>query len=127
MRVEGIDGLPAVTAGPRRLALVFANLVENAAAAMDGQGVITIQGSQAGSWVEVRVTDNGPGVPPELHERIFDFNFSGRKVHAGKLGFGLWWVKTLMARFGGSVTVDSDGRHGATFILRLPLAASVES
>ena len=127
VRVEGIDGLPAVTAGPRRLALVFANLVENAAAAMDGQGVITIQGSQAGSWVEVRVTDNGPGVPPELHERIFDFNFSGRKVHAGKLGFGLWWVKTLMARFGGSVTVDSDGRHGATFILRLPLAASVES
>ena len=122
LRVEGIDGLPAVTAGPRRLALVFANLIENAAAAMDGQGVITIQGSQAGSWIEVRVADNGPGVPPELHERIFDFNFSGRKVHSGKLGFGLWWVKTLMARFGGSVTVDSDGQHGATFILRLPLA-----
>ncbi len=38
VRVEGIDGLPAVTAGPRRLALVFANLIENAAAAMDGQG-----------------------------------------------------------------------------------------
>lgn len=123
VRVEGIDRLPAVTAGPRRLALVFANLIENAAVAMDGEGVITIVGSQAGRWVEVRVADSGPGVPVELHERIFDLNFSGRKVHSGKLGFGLWWVKTLMARFGGSVVVDSDGKNGATFILRLPLAA----
>ena len=127
VRVEDIDGLPTVTAGPRRLALVFANLIENAAIAMDGQGLITIHGRRMGRWVEVRVADNGPGVPPELHERIFDFNFSGRKAHSGKLGFGLWWVKTLMARFGGSVTVDSDGQHGATFILRLPLAAAKES
>ena len=123
MRVEGIHGLPAVTAGPRRLALVFANLFENAAAAMNGDGTITVQASQSNGWVEVRVQDSGPGVPPELHDRIFDLNFSGRKVHSGKLGFGLWWVKTLMARFGGSVTVESDGEHGATFILRLPLAA----
>ena len=123
MHVEGIEGLPAVTAGPRRLALVFANLFENAAAAMEGQGVITVQASQAADWVEVRVQDSGPGVPVELHERIFDFNFSGRKAHSGKLGFGLWWVKTLMARFGGSVAVESDGQNGATFILRLPLAA----
>ena len=123
VRVEGIHGLPAVTAGPRRLALVFANLFENAAAAMNGDGTITVQASQSNGWVEVRVQDSGPGVPPELHDRIFDLNFSGRKVHSGKLGFGLWWVKTLMARFGGSVTVESDGEHGATFILRLPLAA----
>jgi signal transduction histidine kinase len=77
-----------------------------------------------GGWVEVQVGDSGPGIAPELHERIFDFNFSGRQAHAGKLGFGLWWVKTLMARFGGSVAVDSDGQHGTTFTLRLPVAAS---
>ncbi|MEZ4769965.1 MAG: GAF domain-containing protein [Caldilineales bacterium] len=124
VRVYGIDGLPPVTAGLRRLALVFANLFENAAAAMEGRGIITVSGSRAGGWVEVRVQDSGPGVPPELHDRIFDLNFSGRKVHSGKLGFGLWWVKTLMARFGGSVAVESDGQHGATFILRLPLAAA---
>ena len=68
----------------------------------------------------VSVTDTGPGIPPELHERIFDFDFSSRKAHAGKLGFGLWWVKTLMARFGGSVTVHSEGQAGTTFILKLP-------
>ena len=120
VRQEGLSSLPPVAAGPRRLALVFANLLENAAAAMEGQGVITVSGALAGNWVEVSVTDTGPGIPPELHERIFDFNFSSRKAHAGKLGFGLWWVKTLMARFGGSVTVHSDGQHSTTFILKLP-------
>jgi signal transduction histidine kinase len=123
----GLEDLPLVYAGPRRLSLVFANLLENAAAAMEGAGAISVRGTVQGSWVEVQVSDTGPGIAPELHERIFDFNFSGRQAHTGKLGFGLWWVKTLMARFGGSVTVDSDGQHGATFTLRLPVAASAGS
>jgi signal transduction histidine kinase len=91
---------------------------------MEGSGVITVRATVQGGWVEVQVSDSGPGIAPGLHERIFDFNFSGRQAHAGKLGFGLWWVKTLMARFGGSVTVDSDGQHGATFTLRLPASQS---
>jgi len=124
VRIEtvGLDGLPVVYAGPRRLSLVFTNLLENAATAMEGAGVITLCGAASGAWVEVQVSDSGPGIAPELHERIFEFSYSSRQAHAGKLGFGLWWVKTLMARFGGSVTVDSDGQHGATFTLRLPVA-----
>lgn len=121
VRQEGIDSLPRVAAGPRRLALVFANLLENAATAMDGRGVITVTGAQGDAWVEVTIGDTGPGIPSELHERIFDFDFSSRKTHPGKLGFGLWWVKTLMARFGGSVAVQSNGREGASFVLRLPI------
>ena len=39
-----------------------------------------------------------------------------------KLGFGLWWVKTLMTRVGGAIAVESDGQRGATFRLRLPRA-----
>jgi signal transduction histidine kinase/putative methionine-R-sulfoxide reductase with GAF domain len=120
VHLDGIDSLPKVAAGPRRLALVFANLLENAATAMEGQGAIAVTGAQNGAWVEIAVSDTGPGIPPELHERIFDFDFSNRKTHAGKLGFGLWWVKTLMARFGGTVAVQSDGQHGTTFVLRLP-------
>jgi signal transduction histidine kinase len=77
--------------------------------------------------VEVTVSDDGPGIPPALHDRIFELNYSGRGAgRRGKLGFGLWWVKTLMARLGGSVTVESDvhadhsGKQGAVFRLRLP-------
>ena len=116
----GLEELPPVVAGPRRLSLVFVNLLENAATALEGAGSISLRGAASEGWVEVRVSDTGPGIAPELHERIFDFNYSGRQVHPGKLGFGLWWVKTLMARFGGAVAVESEGSHGATFTLRLP-------
>jgi sensor histidine kinase regulating citrate/malate metabolism len=75
--------------------------------------------------VTVDVTNDGPGIPPELHDRIFEFNFSARagsrEGGRDRLGFGLWWVKTLMFRLGGSVAVSSDGRNGATFRLTLPV------
>lgn len=123
VEVRELDSLPPVMAGPQRLTLVFTNLLENAVTAMEGAGQIAIRGTTHDNWVEVTVSDTGPGIPPELRERIFEFNFSGRKTHAGKLGFGLWWVKTLMARFGGSVTAAGDGMEGgATFVLRLPRA-----
>ena len=118
---RGLDALPPVIAGRRRLALVFHNLIENAIAAMPQGGEIVIAGEQTDDWVQVTVQDTGPGIPPRLHEAIFQFNYSGRQT-AGKLGFGLWWVKTIMARFGGSVQVQSDGVSGATFILRFPIA-----
>ena len=122
LRIEGLDHLPAVVAAQRSLTLVFINLLENAAQAMEGKGQVTIQGVARQGWVEVAVSDSGPGIAPELHHRIFEFSFSGQGANQGKLGFGLWWVKTLMVRLGGSVTVESDGRHGTTLRLRLPRA-----
>ena len=123
MHVEltGLDGLPAVIAHPSGLALVFTNLLENAADAMGGAGRVTILGGMHHGEVEITVSDSGPGIAPELHERIFELNFSGRrKARADKLGFGLWWVRTLMTRLGGTIGVASDGQHGASFVLRLP-------
>ena len=123
----GLDALPQVIAGQKGLTLVFVNLLQNAAEAMGGEGLVTIHGLARSSWVEVAVRDNGPGIVPELQERIFEFDFSGRSgMQTGKLGFGLWWVKTWMARLGGLVQVESDGKHGATFWLRLPFARETE-
>ncbi len=125
VRVEprGLERLPAVLAGQRSLAWVFANLFHNAAEAMDGAGRITIGGARRSGWVEITVHDDGPGIPLELHERIFELNFSGRrKQRPSKLGFGLWWVKTLMVRLGGAVSVVDPEIPGATFRLRLPMA-----
>jgi signal transduction histidine kinase len=116
-----LEGLPSVRAGPRRLTLVFVNLLENASEAMGGQGTILISGGQREGWVQVRVADSGPGIPPELHDRIFEFDYSTRSSESpGKLGFGLWWVKTLISRFGGRVWVESDGHTGTAFIFELP-------
>jgi len=122
VEVNGLDALPTVLAGRRNLTLVFTNLLDNAAEAMAGTGVVSISGSVHDGEVEVTVRDSGPGIPPELHERIFELSYSGRSSRAGKLGFGLWWVKTVMVRLGGSVSVESDGRSGTTFRLQLPTA-----
>ena len=123
VKIERLEELPMVMAGKQSLTLVFKNLLENAIAAMHANGLITVQGSSGTEWVEVSVTDSGPGIPPDLHDKIFELNFSGRPgAHPGKLGFGLWWVKNLMTRLGGSVIVESDGQHGTTFLLRLPCA-----
>jgi K+-sensing histidine kinase KdpD len=118
---HGLDDLPTVTAGGPSLTFVFKNLIENAIAAMHGNGLIVIKGFAEPEWVEVTVTDSGSGIAPEIHNQIFELNFSRTGAHPGKLGFGLWWVKTLMTRLGGSVSVESDGQHGTTFRLRLPV------
>ena len=121
IKVEGLDDLPMVMASGQSLTFVFRNLIENANAAMKGNGNIHIRGLAASEWVEVSIKDDGPGISPELHNQIFELNFTGRAgVQPGKLGFGLWWVKTLMTRLGGSVNIESDGQHGTTFILHLP-------
>lgn len=123
VQLRGIAHLPAVIAAQQSLTLVFTNLLENAIEAMkeSGAGRIVMRGASAERWVEVTISDSGPGIPPELQERIFDLAFSGRPLR-GKLGFGLWWVRTLMTRLGGSVSVESDGHHGSAFRLRLPRA-----
>ncbi len=120
LETHGLDDLPTVVAGGQSLTFVFRNLIENAISAMNGNGSILIQGAALPEWVEVAVSDTGPGIAPELHNQIFELNFSRTAAHPGKLGFGLWWVKTLMTRLGGSVIVESDGSQGTTFRLRLP-------
>lgn len=118
---NGLDDLPTIMVGGQSLIFVFRNLIENAISAMHGNGLIMIQGVSESEWLEITITDSGPGISQELHGQIFELNFSGRSgTYPGKLGFGLWWVKTLMTRLGGSVVVESDGQHGTTFRLRLP-------
>jgi signal transduction histidine kinase len=120
-----VASLPEVMAHRESLILVLVNLLQNAANAMQGAGAIAIEGAAHPAWVEIAVRDTGPGIPSELRDRIFEFSFSGQGAsHRSNLGFGLWWVKTLMTRLGGSVSVESaeahTGRGGAIFRLRLP-------
>jgi signal transduction histidine kinase len=122
IEMRGLEELPTVTAGGQSLTFVFRNLIENAVAAMNGNGSMLIEGLQLPGSVEICVSDSGPGIAAELHNQIFELNFSRTGAQPGKLGFGLWWVKTLMTRLGGSVAVESDGDHGTTFRLRLPSA-----
>jgi signal transduction histidine kinase len=125
VEIDDLGGLPPVMAGTRSLPLIFTNLLENAASAMGGAGRVAISGYQHGSWVIVEVSDTGPGIASDLHGRIFEFNYSAHETgQVGKLGFGLWWTKTMMARLGGKIAVESDGQAGATFRLKFPVSGS---
>ncbi len=121
IQTEGLESLPPVMASTASLTFVFTNLFENAIEAMQGAGNIRVCGNAEGQWIQINVTDSGPGIPPELHERIFELNYSGRSGgRSPRLGFGLWWVKTLIHRLGGKIAVESDGQHGTTFRIFLP-------
>jgi len=130
LRTEGLDSLPPVMAGDEPLRLAFYNLIENALDAFGEQpGSITFSGRVAANaleagrqWAEITVADNGPGVPAEAREHIFQPDFS-TKHSAKKLGFGLWWVKSWVQRCGGSISLKSPPTGtGCIFVLRLPLA-----
>lgn len=136
-----LAALPHVLAGHEGLALVLLNLLDNAGEALSGEalagevlagaaragrGLITVSGTVQGNTVEIVVADNGPGIPLEMQGRIFEFDVSSRRRHGKgyRMGFGLWWVKTLITRLGGTITVESDGKTGTAFRIRLPEAAA---
>jgi GAF domain-containing protein len=132
---EGLDSLPKVMAGEEQLRLVFFNLMENAADALAGEGpsagrpeVIRVTGRTItdplggpAQMVEILFSDTGPGVPDDRRENIFDLAFSTKRSPR-KLGFGLWWVKTLITRLGGEIRLADCG-EGCAFLIRLPAAA----
>ena len=81
----------------------------------------------AGVWVELRVADTGPGIDPDDQSRIFQpFTRLETGTQTEGAGIGLALVARLCAAMKGRVRVESDGEHGATFVVRLPLVPTGE-
>jgi PAS domain S-box-containing protein len=116
---------------PTRIAQVFANLVNNAAKYTPPGGRIVVAVEAKQRRVELRVTDNGDGIPPDMVPRVFDmFTQVGRSIDRshGGLGIGLTLVRRLLDMHGGSVSAESPGvGQGSTFTVTLPLAAANET
>ncbi len=118
----GLENLPRVWAGEKQLEMVFYNLVDNALKAMAGQGELHLKGKWLGDEVAVTIVDTGPGIPREMQTQIFEFTsaVNRSKEKQGRLGFGLWWVKTFVDRFGGRVALESEPGRGSAFTVWLP-------
>jgi signal transduction histidine kinase len=112
-----------------RLTQALGNVLGNAAKYTDRGGRIELLCSQQAAQVEIRVRDNGIGIPAELLPRIFDpfTQLERRTGHSPSgLGIGLALVRRLVEMHGGSVTAHSAGSGaGSEFVIRLPLAAGV--
>jgi signal transduction histidine kinase len=123
--------LPLVPCLPGDLNQVFLNIIVNAAHAigdvvgMDGaggKGVIRVGTRAVDGYVEVRIGDNGSGIPEDIRARIFDPFFTTKEVGRGT-GQGLAISHVVVVdKHGGSINVESAVGRGTTFTVRLPLA-----
>lgn len=115
---------PLILADYTCLTRILHNLVSNSVAAIEGSGSITV----AVARNELRVTDDGPGIPVRHRSRIFEpfFTTKGRTKGSSKAeggtGLGLAIVREIMRQLGGSVSLASTGRDGTTFLLRFRAA-----
>jgi PAS domain S-box-containing protein len=115
------DSLPKVQCDPTQMQQVFLNLIINARESIDGAGKIKLSSrlSDDGRFVEGRVTDNGPGISPDIIDNIFE-HFYSTKGSRGT-GQGLSVVQAIVERQGGMIKVDSQEGKGATFTVSIPV------
>ena len=112
--------IPRPRCNPGQIDQVFMNLLTNAVQAVEGQGDIRLRTYAENGSVFVEVSDSGPGVAPELGERVFEPFFTTKAVGKGT-GLGLAIAHSLVARNGGDIQLQSAPGHGATFVVRLPV------
>ena len=105
----------------RKLERVFFNLVLNACEAAPAVGgLITVEVNHDGNSVEVRIRDNGPGIPPNIRSCVFDAFVSSGKPNG--TGLGLAIVSKIVQDHLGTVSIEQTGEHGTTVLVHLPLS-----
>jgi signal transduction histidine kinase len=112
--------LPRVEAFGGELNQVWTNLIDNAIDAIPRRGRVVVSAGRQGNSVVVRVSDNGPGVPPEIRARIFDPFFTTKEVGKGS-GLGLDIARRLVIRHRGRIELRTD-ETGTVFEVTLPVA-----
>jgi PAS domain S-box-containing protein len=139
----GNSEVTCVRADPVQLEQVLFNLCINARDAVGGQGRIGVQlrrvdarpswhcascraGLDAGRWVELAVEDDGPGIAPDVAERIFEPFFSTKAPGQGS-GMGLAMVHGIVHEHGGHLQLSTAPGRGARFGVWLPLADTIET
>jgi two-component system, NtrC family, nitrogen regulation sensor histidine kinase NtrY len=134
-RLEGItvqrnleSGLPPVLADPEAIRRALANLIDNAAEAMNGSllRVLSLRTalSEDGTAAEVTISDTGPGLSDEIRERLFLPFYSTKRRGSG---LGLSIAAKIAQEHGGSISAESNVPKGARFLLRLPLVEQAAS
>lgn len=121
------ENLPPLSAEPRALAQVIFSLVENAAQHSPPGSRIRIEAHRAGDSVCIAVQDQGPGIPQEFRQRVFEKFFrAGEKSgkRASGLGLGLAIARGIAEAHGGSIrAADADWGGGTRMVVTLPLGS----
>ncbi len=102
---------------PFKMEIVLVNLITNAIQAMNNKGQVFIRGSANKKEILLQVEDTGPGIPPDLINKVFDPLFTTRLIGTG---LGLPSCKTIIEKHGGSISINSAVGKGATFSIMIP-------
>ena len=120
VRREYGPDMPKIEAFGSELNQVWTNILDNAADALDGRGEITIRTRREGDWVIVEITDNGPGIPPEIQSRIFDAFFTTKAPgHGTGLGLDISYNIVVYRHRGDIKVVSEPGK--TSFSVWLPI------
>ena len=116
---EGVENGVFVYADPEQLVQVFNNLIKNAIQAIptERNGEIRIVLIQQYGQIIITVSDNGSGIEPEIHDKLFVPNFTTKNTG---MGLGLAIAKNIIELSGGTITFDTQLDKGTTFKLTLP-------
>jgi signal transduction histidine kinase len=107
-----------VRADPYSLRQALINLVHNAVQATES-GTVTVAARRSGDGLQIQVTDTGSGIPAEYRKKIFEPFFTTKDPGKGT-GLGLFVVRNLVQKMGGTLDVESEVGKGTTFTLSLP-------
>lgn len=121
--VKEYGDLPRIKGFNQQLGQVFVNLLVNASHAIGkNQGAITIRTALEGGEIVVRISDTGCGIAPENLARIFEAFYTTKELGKGT-GLGMSIAREIVEKHHGAISVESVVGEGATFTVRLPVAA----
>jgi signal transduction histidine kinase len=129
IRAEIPDDIPQVWADPRRLMRVFDNLLSNAIKYSPDGGTVTVSIKDVGHAIQIKVEDEGIGIPKEAQAHVFERFYRvdpSKQGRFGSMGLGLAVVKELVQVHGGQVWVESEVGRGSTFCFTVPKSARVD-
>jgi len=114
------EELPIIGGNQSQLQQVFLNLISNAIDAIGKDGKIEITTQKTGTDIQVKVSDNGPGIPDDEINKIFDPFFTTKAKGKGT-GLGLWVIYDIIKKIGGTIDVRNKKGRGATFNVKIPI------
>jgi signal transduction histidine kinase len=122
LRAEVLPGMPPIVADRERLQLVLDNLISNAIKYGPEGGTITVRAAQRDDFLRIEVADEGPGIPADYRQAIFDKYVRVPGVQPRGAGIGLYIAREIVRAHGGEIGVDDEPGRGATFWFTVPLA-----
>ena len=118
--------LPEVPADPVQLDQVITNLLENAARHSPSDGTVRLRIDREERAIRVRISDEGPGIPHEEHEKVFEAFYRGRESpESAGSGLGLAIAKAIVTAHGGRIWVEETIGGGTAVVFDVPLEESV--